>query len=61
MESMHHIQKQHLWFSLTGFGVVLTNGVAGLTTTPQKWQHFFKRAWPALLIILGVLLTLYTE
>ncbi len=61
MESMRHIQKEHLWFAATGFGVVLTNGVARLTTPPQKWQNFFRAAWPALLIILGVLLTLYTE
>jgi putative copper resistance protein D len=61
MESMRHIQKQHHWFAATGFGVVLTNGVARLTNPPQKWQNFFRAAWPSLLIILGILLTLYTE
>jgi len=58
METMEHIQKQHRWFAATGFGVALANGLAG---TPLKWQQLFKKAWPALLIVLGVLLTQYTE
>jgi hypothetical protein len=58
METMEHIQKQHRWFAATGLGVALTNGLAG---TPQKWQQLFKKAWPLLLIVLGVLLTRYTE
>ncbi len=61
MESMARIQIQHRWFAATGFGVALSKGVAALTKTPQKWQHFFRTAWPALLIILGILLTRYTE
>ena len=58
METMEHIQKQHRWFAATGFGVALANGLAG---TPQKWQQFFKRVWPLLLITLGALLIHYTE
>ena len=58
METMEHIQKQHRWFAATGLGVALTNGLAG---TPQKWQQLFKKTWPLLLIVLGVLLTQYTE
>jgi hypothetical protein len=58
METMEHIQKQHRWFAATGLGVALANGLAG---TPQKWQQLFKKAWPALLIVLGILLTQYTE
>ena len=58
METMEHIQKQHRWFAATGLGVALANGLAG---TPQKWQQLFKKVWPALLIVLGVLLTQYTE
>jgi len=61
MESMEHIQNQHRWFAATGLGIALTNGIAGLTKAPQKCQQFFRTAWPALLIILGVLLTRYTE
>ena len=58
METMERIQKEHRWFAATGLGVALANGLAG---TPQKWQQLFKKAWPALLIVLGVLLTQYTE
>jgi putative copper resistance protein D len=58
METMEHIQKQHRWFAATGLGVALANGLAG---TPQKWQQLFKKAWPALLIVLGILLTQYAE
>jgi len=58
METMEHIQKQHRWFAATGLGVALANGLAG---TPQKWQQLFKKAWPVLLIVLGILLTQYTE
>jgi len=61
MESMERVQNQHRWFAATGFGIALTNGIAGFTSKPQKWQHFFRALWPSLLIILGVLLTLYTE
>jgi uncharacterized membrane protein len=58
METMEHIQNQHRWFAATGLGIALSNGLAG---TPQKWQQLFKKAWPFLLIMLGVLLTRYTE
>ncbi len=58
MESMEHIQNQHRWFAATGFGIAIANGLAG---TPQKWQQLFKKVWPIFLIILGVLLTRYTE
>jgi len=58
METMEHIQKQHRWFAATGLGVALTNGLAG---TPQRWQEFFKKIWPLLLITLGALLIQYTE
>ncbi|HTQ61025.1 MAG TPA: hypothetical protein VMI32_12410 [Candidatus Solibacter sp.] len=61
MEIMRHIQKEHLWFAVAGFGIVLTNGIARLSKPGQKWQHLFRLAWPASLMILGVLLTLYTE
>jgi hypothetical protein len=58
METMERIQKQHRWFAATGLAVALANGLAG---TPQKWQQLFKKAWPVLLIVLGILLTQYTE
>lgn len=58
MATMEHIQNQHRWFSATGLGIALTNGLA---ETPQNWQQLFKLAWPAMLIVLGVLLAQYTE
>lgn len=61
MESMARIQKEHRWFAATGFGIALTNGLAETTEGQQKWRQFFRAAWPALLIVLGLLLTQYTE
>ena len=58
IETMEHIQQQHRWFATAGLGVAMTNVLA---ETPQKWQQVFKKAWPSLLMVLGVLLTLYTE
>jgi hypothetical protein len=58
MESMEHIQMEHRWFAATGFGIAIANGLA---ETPQRWQPFFSKVWPTLLIILGALLTQYTE
>jgi hypothetical protein len=58
METMERIQTQHRWLATAGLGVALANGLAEM---PQKWQQFFRRVWPASLIILGVLLIRYTE
>lgn len=58
MESMERIQMQHRWFAATGFGIAIANGLA---ETPQRWQQYFRKIWPALLIVLGALLTQYTE
>jgi len=58
METMEHIQTQHRWFAAAGVGAALANGFA---ETPQRWQKFFGKAWPTLLIVLGVLLMRYTE
>jgi copper resistance protein D len=58
METMQRIQREHRWFASTGLGVAVANGLA---ETPQKWQQFFKKVWPTLLILLGVLLILYKE
>ena len=58
METMEHVQRQHRWFASVGLGIALTNLLA---ERPEKWRRVFKRVWPALLIVLGVLLMLYTE
>jgi len=58
MAAMERIQTQHRWFATAGLGVAVANGLAG---TPHKWQLLFRRVWPALMMILGVLLMAYTE
>jgi copper resistance protein D len=58
METMHHIKAEHLGFSIVGGGVALTKG---LSEVRGRWQGVFKKIWPSLLIVLGVLLMLYTE
>ena len=58
MATMEHIQRQHRWFAAAGLGIALANGLA---ETNLKWQQFFAKVWPVLLIVLGVLLTQYTE
>jgi hypothetical protein len=58
METMERIQRQHHWFASMGLAVALANGLA---ETPQKRQQFFRKVWPAFLIILGVLLIQYKE
>jgi copper resistance protein D len=58
MQAMEKIQSEHRLFAATGFGVALTKGLA---ETPQSWQRFFRKVWPVLLIVLGALLTQYSE
>jgi hypothetical protein len=58
MEVMRRIQSEHLGFAVTGFGIALTKGLA---ETPFAWRPFFKRLFPTLLLVLGVLLLAYVE
>jgi uncharacterized membrane protein len=58
MAVMHHIMGEHRGFAAVGGGVALANGLAELDTPLKK---AFKILWPALLIVLGILLMLYTE
>ena len=58
METMEHIQQQHRLFASTGLGVALTSFLA---ETPQESRKIFKNIWPALLVVLGILLMVYTE
>ena len=55
---MQRIQAQHFSFSMAGFGIGLSKGLA---ETRLKWQPFFERLFPALLITLGALLMVYVE
>jgi len=60
METMARIPKSASFVCGCGLGVALANGLAGLTRHHKVAPHF-RQAWPGLLIILGVLLTRYTE
>jgi len=50
--------KRSIQFSMAGFGIGLSKGLA---ETKFKWQPFFERLFPALLIALGALLMVYAE
>jgi len=58
MEVMQRIQSEHFSFSIVGFGIGLSTGLA---RTRFAWQSFFERLFPALLITLGALLMVYVE
>jgi copper resistance protein D len=58
METMAHIKAEHLGFAIVGGGVALTKGVSEIE---GRWQGLFKKVWPSLMIVLGILLMLYTE
>jgi len=58
MALMERIQSQHLSYSLTGFGIGISKGLAEIRS---RWQNIFSKTWPALMIVLGVLLMFYTE
>jgi putative copper resistance protein D len=55
---MQRIQAQHFSFSMAGFGIGLSKGLA---ETRFTLQSFFERLFPALLIVLGALLMVYVE
>jgi hypothetical protein len=57
-ESMRTVQREHFWFSITGFGVVLFKFLAD----GRFWNKpFLPYLWPACISALGVLLILYHE
>jgi putative copper resistance protein D len=58
MATMQRIQAQHFSYSGTGLGIGLAKG---LSEVPNKWQSIFARLYPALMIVLGVLLMIYVE
>src|SRR5262249_50305907 len=58
MATMERIQMQHFSYSGTGFGI----GIAkGFSEVHNKWQSIFARLYPALMIVLGILLMVYVE
>jgi putative copper resistance protein D len=58
MVVMRRIQAEHLNFAIAGGGIGVVKGLSELRT---RGKAFFTKSWPLLLIVLGVLLTRYTE
>lgn len=58
MSVMARIQAEHLNFAIAGCGIGLFKGLSEL---PTGWRVVFVKAWPLLMIVLGVLLMRYTE
>jgi hypothetical protein len=58
MDRMAAIQSEHLSYSITGFAIALTKG---LSETRSKWQPFFLKLCPAMMMVLGALLMVYVE
>ena len=57
-ESMKTVQREHFWFSITGFGVVFFKFLAD----GRFWNiRFLPFLWPFCISVLGVLLILYHE
>lgn len=52
------IQAEHFSYAVIGVGIGLTKGLAGINS---RWQSFFARLWPTLMVVLGVLLLRYVE
>jgi hypothetical protein len=58
MATMERIQIQHFSYSGAGLGIGLTKG---LSEVHNRWRLVFAKLYPALMIVLGVLLMTYVE
>jgi copper resistance protein D len=58
MTTMARVKAEHFNFAATGFGIGVFRGVSEL---PTRWQEVFRKLWPLLMILLGVLLVFYRE
>ena len=57
-EGMLRVERQHLWFTVVGLGVVLFKFVSD----SALWRRsVVLRLWPAFITLLGVLLVMYAE
>jgi len=57
-ETMERIQAQHMSYLACGLGIGLANGLSGINT---RLNGVFRKIWPALMVVLGVLLMFYRE
>jgi hypothetical protein len=58
MVVMHRIQLQHLSYAMAGVSLGLMKGLAESKT---DWRGRLQKAWPLLMMVLGVLLMFYRE
>ncbi len=58
MAAMGKIQGQHIMFFVVGLGIAVTKALSEIQWKPQR---IFLRAWPMLMIALGVMLVFYSE
>jgi hypothetical protein len=58
METMRRIQAEHMSYLMCGLGIGLSNGLSELR---PRAAGIFRKIWPSLMILLGVLLMFYTE
>jgi len=58
METMARIQSEHMSYTVIGLGIGLTKG---LSEMKGRSAVIFGKAWPALMVLLGILLVFYRE
>jgi copper resistance protein D len=58
METMQRIQTQHMSYLMCGLGIGLANGLSELG---PRISVIFRKIWPTLMVLLGVLLMFYKE
>jgi len=58
METMQRIQAEHMSYFMCGLAIGLTNGLGELGS---RAAGIFRKIWPTLMILLGVLLMFYRE
>jgi hypothetical protein len=58
MQRMARIQSEHLSYSIVGGCLALTKGLSEIET---DWRKAFNWIWPLVMMVLGILLTLYRE
>jgi hypothetical protein len=58
METMERIQAQHMSYLACGLGIGLANGLSGVN---KRLNGVFRKIWPVLMVLLGVLLMFYRE
>ena len=58
METMARIQAEHMSYTVTGLGIGLAKGLSEMKT---RLAGIFEKIWPALMVILGILLMFYHE